>query len=355
MILKKNIVFSLNLILFSSNVNAEFNVVSYGWELFERVSDAKTVSLSYSTIAYPFGSNGTSIINPAIIIKNNDKFGITHQSKIAGTVNSEFLSFKKKIRSDVLIDISLLYEGISDIPDTRNVLLDWGEDGVFGTFDAGEGNGTLDNGERLDIDKIEYFSQKQFGVHGGLNKPLLGGSVGIGVKLLFHLLGENYAMGAGLDFGYFKRFNKTNVGLVLYNLPSSGLIWDNGNIEVSKSTIAVGINHEILFKKYSLKFNPMLRLHFLGDNKNLDSYSLMNQIFYDINSGLEISFKDKLFFRISRIQSGSISSGVGVSWTNLGFDYAFVKDTSVLGIDNNHLVSVNVSLLWIKNKILDRN
>ena len=160
MILKKNIIFSLNLILFSSSVNAGFNVVSYGWELFERVSDAKTVSLSYSTIAYPFGSNGTSIINPAIILKNNDKFGITHQSKIAGAVNSEFLSFKKKIRSDALIDISLLYEGISDIPDTRNVLLDWGEDGIFGTFDPGEGNGTLDNGERLDTDKIEYFSQK---------------------------------------------------------------------------------------------------------------------------------------------------------------------------------------------------
>ena len=355
MILKKNILISLYLILSSSIVNAEFSVVSYGWELFERVSDARTVSLSYSTIAYPFGSNGTSIINPAIILNNKDKFGITHQSKIAGTVNSEFLSFKKKIRPNVLIDISLLYEGISDIPDTRNVLLDWGEDGIFGTFDPGEGNGTLDDGERLDIDKIKYFSQKQFGIHSGINKPLLGGNIGVGVKFLLHLLGDNYAMGAGLDFGYFRRFNKTNIGLVLYNIPSSGLLWDNGNTEVSKSTMALGINREIFFKKYSLKFNPMFKIHFLGDNKSLDSYLLLNQIFYDINSGLEISFKDKLFFRISRIQSGAISSGIGASWTNLGFDYAFVKDTSPLGIDNNHLISINVSLLWIKNKIFDKN
>ena len=59
----------------------------------------------------------------------------------------------------------MLHESIDRIPDTRDMLLDFGLDGIPGTGDVGEGNGQVDEGERLDKDKLSYFSQKQTGVY----------------------------------------------------------------------------------------------------------------------------------------------------------------------------------------------
>ena len=105
---------------------AEINNVSHGWGLFKRVSDSRVAALSFSTIAYPIKSSGISLVNPALSIIYNEKIGLTHQSKFAGMVNSEFVGFNKKISDSSWVNIALLYEGIGSIPDTRNALLDWG-------------------------------------------------------------------------------------------------------------------------------------------------------------------------------------------------------------------------------------
>ena len=126
--------------------------------MFNRVSDSRITSLSFSTIAYPIKSSGISLVNPALSSVYNEKIGLTHQSRIAGMVNSELISFNKDISDSTWASIAILYEGVSGVPDTRNALLDWGNDGVFGTFDPGENNGILDEGERLDANKITYFN-----------------------------------------------------------------------------------------------------------------------------------------------------------------------------------------------------
>ena len=65
--------------------------------------------------------------------------GLTHQSRMSGTSNSEFIGFDKYINDSSWVSVIMLYEGVDGIPDTRNALLDWGLDGIFGTFDVGEG------------------------------------------------------------------------------------------------------------------------------------------------------------------------------------------------------------------------
>ena len=68
------------------------------------------------------------------------------------------------------------------------MLLDWGADGQFGTNDIGEGNGVLDEGERLDTEKLRYFDQHQFGFHGAFISKFMGIPIGIGYKLLSYSL-----------------------------------------------------------------------------------------------------------------------------------------------------------------------
>ena len=102
--------------------------------------------------------------------------GLTHQSRMNGTSNSEFIGFDKYINDSSWVSVVMLYDGVDGIPDTRGALLDWGLDGIFGTFDV-EGNGSLDEGERLDNDKIKFFNQNIFGLYGRIVKFLMIGEL----------------------------------------------------------------------------------------------------------------------------------------------------------------------------------
>ena len=161
---RKNIIYRFFSVILLSKGVSDINVVSYGWEVFERNSNSRTLSLAQSSIGYPTQNPGAVLLNPALSLGHNNMIGLTHQSKMSGTSNSEIIGFDKYINDSSWVSVVILYEGVDGIPDTRGALLDWGLDGVFGTFDVGEGNGSLDEGERLDVDKIRFFNQNIFGL-----------------------------------------------------------------------------------------------------------------------------------------------------------------------------------------------
>ena len=129
-------------------------------------------------------SISASLTNPAFASKRIKDVNITHQSRFAGIVNSDMIGFQLGAKSK-FINLNLLYEGVSQIPDTRYMLLDWGLDGQFGTNDLGEGNGILDEGERLDKDQLRHFNQHQIGLHGAFISNLIGIPIGIGYKNVY--------------------------------------------------------------------------------------------------------------------------------------------------------------------------
>ena len=121
--------------------------VNYGWEIFEHVTDARTAALGNATTAYQFGGNSSSLMNPIFSTQGSQKITLAHQSRFAGLLNNDLASFKIK-RSGKTSQSNLLYERIGQIPDTRNMLLAWGNDGQCGTNELGEGYGILYEGER---------------------------------------------------------------------------------------------------------------------------------------------------------------------------------------------------------------
>ena len=350
MILKKKMIYKSLIFIFTINcLFSDVVWVKYGWEIFEYVTDARTAALGNSSIAYNFNTPSGSLINP-ILSNNSKKISLTHQSRFAGMVNIDLIGFSIQSKNKNL-NFNFLYEGIGEIPDTRSMLLDWGSDGKFGTNDYGEGNGTLDEGERLDTDKLRYFNQHQFGIHTSFKHTINNIPIGLGIKVLSYTLDDNYALGVGLDVGILRRIKRFNFGLVTRNIPTSGLIWNNGTIETSSPSVVFGVHHPLELRKLPLRINSIYSIEISTTNKHLDSQTSIGPLSIDASSGLEIIISDKLFFRLGHNIFNNITGGVGVYWDGFNLDYAFLTSTIVDNLGNNHLISFNIKTEWLKQQI----
>ena len=350
MILKKNTIYKVLIVCLSINFGLSDVVwVKYGWEIFEYVTDARTAALGSSSLAYRFNSPSESLINP-ILSNNSQNISITHQSRFAGMINIDLIGFfiKSKVRN---LNFNLLYEGIGDIPDTRAMLLDWGNDGKFGTNDQGEGNGVLDEGERLDTDKLRFFNQHQLGIHTSFNHSINNLPLGIGIKVLSYTLDDNYALGIGLDIGILRKIKGFNFGLVTRNIPASGLIWNNGTIETSSPSLSFGVHYPLALRNLPLKINSMYMIEISTAKKHLDSQSTLGPLSIDGSSGLEIVIIDKLYFRLGHNVLNNFTGGVGIYWDGFNLDYAFLTSTLVDHLGNNHLITLNIKTAWLKQQL----
>ena len=325
--------------------------VKYGWELFDYVVDARSASLGNAGTAYNLGSIQSSMTNPSFISSIRNNVSITHQSRFAGMVNSDLLGIQLKRKSRT-INLNILYQGISNIPDTRAMLLDWGQDGQFGTNDIGEGNGIIDEGERLDKQKLRYFNQHQFGLHGAFITKIMGVPLGIGYKMLSYFLSDHYALGIGLDIGYNKMIKRSSFGFVIRNFPASGLIWDSGTVEGTKPSASIGLHHLIdYFESSFVLINTIIKLKTSVSNANVDSQILYGSLSIDLAYGIEILYKQNTMIRLGRNSVNDNTGGIGLKWKNIGVDYAFINSINNGALGNHHLISLNLSSDWIISKL----
>ena len=352
MILRKKLIYKFLYLFILTFVNGNQLWSYYGWDIFNNQKDAKSISLASSTIAFPTPFIGVQLVNPAIQYVDNKVISLTHQSHLGGLFSSELLSFNLSRGEKRPISISVLYQGIGSIPDTRNILLDWGEDGVFGTQDKGEGNGILDYDERLDISKITYFSQKQYGLHISQNLQINNFYFGAAAKILYKSILNNNGMGIGFDLGLYSYKKSVHYALVLKNVPLSLLIWNSGTIEKTPLSFNMGVSK--YFQVNNIKFIPLLALNGNLNNIYIESYKLFNIIPFNIRFGVEIDYKSTIKIRYGINSFEDISGGLGFKYNDIVIDYSFftISDLSKLG--NNHLFTIQIPseniLKLFKNK-----
>ena len=353
--LKKNIIFKILILKHFTSLFGEVIWVNYGWELFEHVTNARISSLGNSTIAYDINSSAAAILNPSIINYADKNFELTHHSRFAGVVNSDIFGGQLFTQKSTSLVYNLLYEGVSKIPNTQSALLDWGMDGVFNTQDKGEGNGVLDEGERLDVSSINFFSQHQIGVHFAFMHNIGKTPIGIGTKLLCYSLNKHTAIGLGMDLGMIKNVKKINLGFTLKNVPSSGLIWDNGTIEATSPTFAFGMHAPYVLKKVPLEFHTLSCLEISAKNRHLNNQFYIGNINLNSSVGIEIVYDSKIFFRFGQNQMGSGTGGLGLRWPAFTIDYSFEASDRDSGLGNNHLFTVSIFPDWIREYLKSVN
>ncbi|MDE0586909.1 MAG: hypothetical protein OSB64_01060 [Candidatus Marinimicrobia bacterium] len=322
--------------------------VKYGWQAFNSAGDARILALGGAAVT-DFGTSVSPLFNPAA----SGKVGIhnlnyTHQSRLAGMINSDLLGFPIQNFSRPL-NLIIIHEGIDQIPDTRNILLDFGLDGVPGTGDIGEGNGTLDEGERLDEDKLAYFSQRQLGLHLSTSWTKDTFEVGMAVKTLFHSIGEHSASGIGLDFGVLAvPWKNGRFGLTIRDITTSWQVWENGTVERFKPTAIGGLSHTHRFEDLPLTISGMVNIVWESGGKSIDDDIHLDNHGANYRLGLNGVYDNKIALRLGRNAIGSTTGGIGLSWENLSLDYAFLNEPSGSGLGVSHMVSLAVNSKWIR-------
>ena len=110
----------ISVLFFISFCISETYWVRYGWQAFNSAGDARILSLGGETVT-DYGTSISPLFNPAVSNKVGfHNINYTHQSRLAGMINSDLIGFPIKNFSRPL-NLIFIYEGIDQIPDTRNI------------------------------------------------------------------------------------------------------------------------------------------------------------------------------------------------------------------------------------------
>ena len=340
-------------VLFFQLANAETYWVRYGWEIFANAGDGRSLALGNTLTASGGGAIGP-LFNPALD-PGISEFGLTyaHQSRFAGLINSDLGAFSLSNSLRWPIGIIVLHEGISNIADTRNILLDFGEDGQPGTGDAGEGDGILNDGERLDESNAVSFNHRQLAVMATKNWTAGKMKFGLGIKGLHHSLGQNLCTGIGLDLGLlYDIWNGGSVGIKIPDVTSSWIVWDNGSIEASAPQAVIGFGQWISSKRFPVRVGIFTDALIDPSGKTPDDdFQLFDKVGADVRWGIETILKEKVSVRLGRNRAKAYTAGLGLTWNQFGFDYAFQTAPAGSALGTSHFISFSVNPEWIMERI----
>ena len=348
---RKYIYIGIISILFISNIFADTDWQKYGWQIYQNAGDARSIAMGNTAIA---DDSGISVLwNPATSISENYRnFTYGHQSRFAGIIQSDLISFPFNSIKDRTFNVLLLHESVTKIPDTQNLLLDWGLDGVPNTGDIGENNGYLDEGERLDNEDISYFNQHQIGIQLSTQFLYNEFQFGVAVKSLFHTLGDHLGSGIGLDVGMQRSFwNNSNIGVSIHNLIPGMIVWDSGYTELSKPSIFVGISQAVSMSTIPLELIVLSDLSFNVSDQSLSDDYHFGSTGGNWRVGAEISYDKMVNIRLGRNQYGFYSTGLGISWVNFEINYAYQLNSKSIDLGANHVISFTLNPKWLINKV----
>lgn len=314
--------------------------VNYGWQIFQNAGDARSLSLGNAQVAGGEGSVAP-LWNPA----NQPKsliypFTYAHQSRFAGTVNSDLVAFPLGMNTTLPITLVLLYEGVNDIPDSRQALIDL------------NGNGILDEGERLDGNKITSLQQAQYGIHLSTAWTLRSLVVGVGVKGIFHSLGEHYGSGFGLDLGaLMSPWKGGQIGVTLADITTSWIVWENGTVERTLPQVVTGIAQRLVIPHTAIALTGEVDyLLEFGDRAPGTDFTL-GKINGRYKMGLDLRYGDRLSVRLGRNSNGYLTTGIGFLWSHVALYYAYQPTPAAVGLGSTHFVSVSLEPQWLINRL----
>ncbi len=265
-----------------------------------------------------------------------------HAQRFANIVNYNYGGVAVPFGRASALSLSLIRLGVDDIPNTQNALLDYGEDGIPGTGDPGEGNGIIDRNERIDPNKVIYFNSAEYAVflsYGTRTNESF--YYGGNIKVLKKGIGDNSAWGMGFDLAaLWKPSQNLNVGVNLQDVTTTLLIWDTGRQEAIIPTLKLGTAYFWNTNWIAGRLVPALDVDVRFENRRYASQFNIGNVSFDSHFGLEYQFRQLMAIRFGA-DTGRFTAGVGIKLPKLHVDYAFLSHSD---LGDTHRISLKLTI-----------
>jgi hypothetical protein len=276
-----------------------------------------------------------------------------HSEKFGNLVNHDYLTAVLPLGGAtgrrLAGGVSVIRMAVDDIPVTPRPeglvpgqdFFDDGQDGRPNTNDPGEGNGTWDNGERLNLSASNLFLASssdlavlmsvawQRGAHWafGTNLKFVRQNIP-GDDAVYDAtarkvtsVGHATSFGAGLDAGALYMPNDAiTIGATMHDLTTTYLAWNNGTHEVIAPTLDTGASFNFFpADRHAITWAIDLAWGF--ENRALDSQISMGSATADVRTGVEYWYRNTLALRTGA-NGKDLDFGTGIRYKQLGVDYA---------------------------------
>ncbi|MEO8666293.1 MAG: PorV/PorQ family protein [Ignavibacteria bacterium] len=271
--------------------------------------------------------------NPGSLSKiDYPQFSLMHDAQFGNLVNYDYGAVGIPFGKNSSLGISLIRMGVDDIADTRNALIDL------------NGNGVLDDGERLDPSKITYFNAADYAVYLTYAKRTSDKfTYGANLKIIRRNLAEEGAWGLGFDVGAsYNPFGSFYLGANLMDLTTTYLSWSTGKKEVITPTAKLGTAYQIEFLKGTL--TPAVDFDVRFENRRSSANANLGPVSFDMHAGVEYSFRNLISLRTGYSDLGNLTLGAGVKLPKINIDYSFSKFDGLEELGSSHLISLTFTL-----------
>ena len=281
---------------------------------------------------------------------------LQHDERYGELVNYDYVAFAMPFFDNYVHALSVVRLGIEGIPDTRNALIDF------------DGNGLLDDYDRIDYSKVTYHNAsdwafiytiakntksdlnmsdkstlvQQSNKDSNLSTDVF--SYGVNIKFIYRNLMESSAMGIGFDIGLiYSPIDKLFLGAAVQDVTTTYLGWDTGRKELVPPTLKLGAGYYL--EIFNGVFSPAVDFSLHFDNRKYSSMMALGPVTVDMIGGFEFLYKDIVALRAGYNDTKQITLGLGLKVYRLSLDYAFAKFSSEENsLGSTHRISLKLNL-----------
>lgn len=307
----------------------------YAGELFELPGDARSVAMGGVGVCSTHEA-ATGFFNPALLDQAiQPSLMLAHREQFGGTVEANLAAISFQRTGALAFHFGVIQRGIDDIPDTRYALEDR------------NGDGQIDEDERLIPEKIQYFNQREWGILLSVSRrDQIGWWWGGNVKLVGNSLAEELGLGLGFDLGMWRNYgDRLSFGIMFQDITTTQIYWSTGRWATTAPRITAGMNINItvpvIEKTLLVEGEITSRL----DGRRIEESFHLGEVSFSCHSGGELILNNNLRLRIGGSNLYPFTLGVGLSFTTFKLDYAYIGNTRAQLFEPTHQVSV---ILFLK-------
>ncbi len=323
-------VFAL-LVLFNNSGFAQGNGSKYAGEFLAIGVGGRALGMGSAYVAL-VNDITAGYWNPALLSKiNYPQLSLMHDARFGNLLNYNYGAIAIPLGKNQSIGLSVIVNGIDDIPDTRQAAIYYG------------------NELRIDPDKVTYFNANDYAFLLTYSKKQNDKfSYGANFKVIRRTLGDaGDAWGLGFDLGvFYNPYKNLLLGANVQDITTTYVAWSTGKKENISPTLKLGSAYILDVPSIKGTITPAVDFDVRFENRRTASNFNLGPVSFDFHGGLEYTYDRLVSIRGGYNEIGDLTIGAGIKLPKIDIDYSFTggfkDDPEKLG--NTHRISLIFTL-----------